>query len=548
VTCTDASSAPVRRQRPRWPSAVSRLGARTGLLAAALLATLGGCRTRIPDDELVVLIETAAQTIDPRYCVGAYDFKLSRLAYAPLVSVDDESIEPKMELAESVRPDGDDRWLVALRDAQFSDGRRVTAADVTYTIEQLRDPVLGSPRMRDRFTADGLERVEIVDDRHLVFHLSHPHAPFITDLDFGIFARPAGAVPLGRDTLPVGAGAFIFVAREGETFRFVCNPHYFGGIPRVRALTVRTIRDDNSRLLALVGGSADLTQNTISPLLVPAVEAQPQLRVVTARSSVYSYLGLNQEDPILKDVRVRRAIAMAIDRAQIVRTKLRGRAVLATGMLPTFHWAYAGPPLVTDPPFDPAAARKLLDEAGYPDPDGDGPLPRMTLVYKTSSNKFRVAMARVIVAMLADVGIAVDLRANEFATFFADIKAGNYQMFSMQIPEIAEPDLYTHFFASSRIPTRERPDAGGNRVRYRNPEVDRLLDQGRRELDRDRRRALYAEVQKILSEDLPVISLWHEDNVVAMRKEVTGYTLLPTAQFSGLARVAKSKAALDSKP
>ncbi len=507
-------------------------------LALSLVLAIAACRTRVPADELVVLTETAAQTVDPRFCVGAYDFKLSRLVFAPLVSVDDEAVEPKMELAESVRPEGDNRWLVALREARFSDGRRVTASDVAYTIEQLRDPEVGS-RLRERFATDGLERVEVVDDHHLVFHLSHPHAPFITDLDFGIFARPLDGKPAGR-ALPIGAGPFVFASREGETFRFVGNAHYFGGTPRVRALTVRTIRDDNSRLLALVGGSADLTQNTISPLLVPAVEAQPELRVQTARSSVYSYLGLNLDDPILRDVRVRRAIAMAIDRAQIVRTKLRGRAVLATGLLPTFHWAYAGPPLVGDIAFDPAGARKLLDEAGYPDPDGAGPLPRMTLVYKTSSNKFRVAIARVIAAMLADVGIEVDLRANEFATFFADVKAGNYQLFSMQIPEIAEPDLYTNFFSERRIPTREHPDAGGNRVRYRRPELDRLLDAGRRELDRDNRRALYAKVQKILAEDLPVISLWHEDNIVAMRKEVSGYTLLPTAQLTALSRVVKA--------
>ena len=508
-----------------------------GLLTVAQ----GGCRgPRAPDDELVVVTETAAQTIDPRYCVGAYDFKLSRLVFAPLVSVDDEAVEPRMELAESVEVDGERRWRVALRDAHFADGRPVTAADVAYTLERLRDRETGSARLRQRFIDDGLERVEIVDDRHLVFHMSHAHAPFVTDLDVGIFARPlAGAPPHGPADPLVGAGAFAFAGREGETFRFVRNEHYFDGVPPIRALTVRTIRDDNSRLLALVGGSADLTQNTISPLLIDAVAAQPALRVETGRSSVYTYLGFNLDDPLLKDVRVRRAIALAIDRAQIVRYKLHDRAALATGMLPAFHWAYAGPPLVRDWAYDPTEARRLLDEAGYPDPDGAGPRPRFTLSYKTSANKFRVALARVIAAMLADVGIEVELRANEFSTFFADLKAGNFQLFSMQIPEIAEPDLYTNFFAASRIPTRDRPDVGGNRMRYRNAEVDRLLDAGRRELDRGRRRAIYADVQRILAAELPVVSLWHEDNVVATRRGVEGFALLPTAQLSGLARVRK---------
>jgi peptide/nickel transport system substrate-binding protein len=501
----------------------------------------GGCQgRRVPADELVVLTEAAAQSLDPRYLVGAYDFKLSRLAFAPLVSVDDERVEPKMELAESVHPEGAHRWVVSLREARFWDGRRVTAQDVVYTMEQLRDPETGSQRLRKRFVDDGLEHIEVVDDRHLVFVLSHPHAPFITDLDFGIFARPAAdAPPRGPRELPIGAGAFIPLGRDGETFHFVRNEFYYGGVPQLRALTVRTIRDDNSRLLALVGGSADLTQNTISPLLLPAVEQQSALKIESGRSSVYSYLGFNLEDPVLRDVRVRRAIALAIDRAQIVRTKLRGHAVLATGMLPTFHWAYAAPPLVRQWGYDPAEARRLLDEAGFPDPDGPGPLPRLTLVYKTSSNKFRVAIARVIAAMLADVGIEIDLRTNEFATFFADIKAGNFQLFSMQIPEIAEPDLYTNFFASDRIPSREHADVGGNRMRYRNTEVDRLLARGRSELDRDRRRAIYAEVQRLLADELPVVSLWHEDNIAAMRREVSGFVVLPTAQLSSLAGVDK---------
>jgi peptide/nickel transport system substrate-binding protein len=220
-----------------------------------------------------------------------------------------------------------------------------------------------------------------------------------------------------------------------------------------------------------------------------------------------------------------------------VERRVHDRAVLATGMLPTFHWAYDGEVERYD--YDPARARQLLDEAGYPDPDGDGPLPRFTLSYKTSSNKFRVAVARILVSMLAEVGIEVELRAYEFATFFADVKKGNFQLFTMQIPEIAEPDLYTNFFASDRVPARDNLDAGANRVRYRSPALDRLLDDGRRELDRGRRKAIYAEVQRLLARELPVVSLWHEDNVVAMRKGVRGFEILPTAQLSSLARVYK---------
>jgi peptide/nickel transport system substrate-binding protein len=400
------------------------------------VAALGCNPARVPNDELVVLIEQPPLSPDPRFSVSSYDFKIGRLLYAPLVSVDNQTVEPKMELAASVRSTDGLRWQIELRPAHFSDGRPVTAADVAWTLDSIRDPKTGS-RLRQRFLDDGLVGLEIVDDLHLVITLSHPHAPFVTDLDFGILARPKDGIEPPKGTLPIGAGAFVLSERTGELWRLRANPYFYGGPPPVRALTFKTIRDDNSRLLALVGGSGDLTQNTISPLLLDAVIAQPRLRVETGRSSVYTYLGLNCEDPILKDVRVRRAIAYAIDRRLIVKTKLRDRALLATGMLPTFHWAYEKD--VEQYDFDPAKAKALLDEAGYPDPDGDGPLMRFTLTYKTSNNRFRVAVAQVLASMLAEVGIGIDLRVNEFATFFADVKKGNFQMFSMQIPEIAEP-------------------------------------------------------------------------------------------------------------
>jgi peptide/nickel transport system substrate-binding protein len=509
-----------------------------GLPLLALVAAACGAG-RVPDNELVVLIEQPPVSIDPRYCLQSSDYKVSRMVYAPLVSTDTQSLEEKMEIAESVVPVGND-WDITLRDGiRFSDGKPVTTDDVAYTFEALLDPSCsGGPcgRFRRTLRESGFERWEIRDARHMTAHLSHAHAPFLPDLNMGLMERPPPGTP--KDAMPRGAGAYIFHERRGETWILERNPYYYGGAPKLERLVFKTIRDDNSRLLALVGGSGDLTQNTISQLLIDAVAEQPRLKVESAPSSVYSYMVLNDEDPILRDVRVRRAIAYAVDRKTIIHTKLHDRAIAATGMLPTFHWAYEKD--VVDYPFDPAKAKKLLDEAGYPDPDGDGPLPRFTLVYKTSSNKLRVAIANVIASMLAEVGIGVDLRVNEFATLFADLKKGNFQISLMQIPEISEPDLYINFFASERIPTRDNLDAGGNRERYRNPEIDRLIIEGRRTLDRPGRKRVYSQIQKIIAREVPVVSLWHEDNIAAMRKNVDGFVMLPTAQLSGLDKVYKT--------
>ncbi|HEU4733342.1 MAG TPA: ABC transporter substrate-binding protein, partial [Kofleriaceae bacterium] len=286
------------------------------------------------------------------------------------------------------------------------------------------------------------------------------------------------------------------------------------------------------------GGSADLIENGVRLDLVAAVRDRPRVHVETSPSVLLTYLMMNNDDKLLADRRVRRALALALDRPAIIAAKLGGLAVPATGLLPPSHWAYCGDVPRWD--HDLAAARQLLDEAGYPDPDGDGPLPRFHLVYKTSADAFRVAIARVIAAQLAEVGIAVEVRSFEFATFFADVKKGAYQLASMQTAEITEPDFYFMYFHSSWIPTPDNPD-GFNRWRYRSAEVDRLTLAGREELGRERRKQIYAEVQRIVAEDVPIIPLWHEDNVVLTNREVEGYQITPNARLIGLRDVSKRR-------
>jgi peptide/nickel transport system substrate-binding protein len=265
--------------------------------------------------------------------------------------------------------------------------------------------------------------------------------------------------------------------------------------------------------------------------LIDDVRDRPRVQIASAPSVLLTYLLLNNTDPLLRDVRVRQAIALAIDRPAIIDAKFGGRAVLATGLLPPGHWAYAA-----DVPHwnrDVARAKRLLDEAGLRDPDGDGPAPRAHLVYKTSSDAFRVTIARVIAAQLADIGFDVEVRSFEFATFFADVKKGSYQLASMQTGEISEPDYYYMYFHSSRIPDAKNPD-GGNRWRYVNADVDRLTEAGRHELDRDKRRAIYGEVQRQVATDVPIVPLWHEDNVVLSNVDVQGYAITPNARLIGL--------------
>lgn len=457
---------------------------------------------------------------DPRYAVSNWDSKLSKLVFPGLTAVDTPSQEPRMELASKATLVEPLTWEVEIRpDAVFSDGTPVMATDVAYTYESMIAP--DSDSLWHKGFAERFSSVLVVGPRTVQFHLKEPLATFLTDLDIGIVSQAHA----------LGAGPYVVDELTTQHALLGINPHFYGAKPKLPHVEIKFVRDASARLLMIVGGSVDLIQNGVRLDLLDDVRERPRVQLQAGASVILSYLMMNNADPVLKDPRVRQAIALAIDRPSIVAAKFGGRAVLATGLLPPGHWAYADD--VVHWTHDVERAKQLLDEAGLRDPDGPGPLPRATIVYKTSSDAFRVSVARVIAAQLADIGLDIEVRSFEFATFFADVKKGTYQMASMQTSEITEPDFYFMYFNSSRIPSKDNPD-GGNRWRYVNPEVDRLTAAGRHELDRDKRRAIYGEVQRLVAADVPIVPLWHEDNVVLSNVDVQGYAMSPNARLGGL--------------
>lgn len=448
------------------------------------------------------------QTADPRYALSNYDTKLSKLIYAGLTAVDTPTGEPRMDLASSITRVDDVTFDVVMADRKFSDGAPVTAGDVKRTFES----VMTSGSLYEQGFKERYVGLDVVDDKHLRIHLSRPVSSLLNDLDFGIIsATDKGAGPYTLRSLGE-QGAEL----DGNPFNPPATPH----------ARIQFVRDQAARSLMLVGGSADLAQNSLRPDVVDDLAAHG-IRVDKAPSTILSYLLINNDDPVLRDVRVRQAIALALDRPAIVHAQLQDRAVLATGWLPPGYWAYN--PDVVHWQRDLPRARALLAAAGKPHPH---------LTYKTSSDAFRIAIAQVIASQLAEAGFDVEVSAFEFATFFADIKRGGYQIATMQSGEV-EPDSFYMHFHSERIPSDANRDAG-NRWRYRNAEVDQLSLAVRAELDPEKRKRVYARIQEILAQDVPVIPLWHEDNVVLASPVVHGYQITPNARFAGLARATKT--------
>ena len=184
---------------------------------------------------------------------------------------------------------------------------------------------------------------------------------------------------------------------------------------------------------------------------------------------------------------------------------------------------------VFDFTHDPAEAARLLDAAGFPDPDGPGPLPRLRLSLKTSTTEVYRLQAAAIQHDLARVGIALEIRSSELQTLLADVLRGNFQMYSLQFVGVTDPDILRLVYHS-----QQAPPAGLNRVRYRNPDVDRLIEEAAGATDTARRRELYAQAQRIIAGDVPYISLWYKTNVAIFQPDIHGVTLSPIADFTFL--------------
>jgi peptide/nickel transport system substrate-binding protein len=429
------------------------------------------------------------------------------------------------DLAQSWAMESPTRWVFRLRSGlRFHDGTPLTALDVKATYDSVLDPAFVSPK-REGLAA--VAAISVPDALTVVFTLRHPFTPFLDATGLGIL--PAALVATGSRAVTVGSGPF----RLGG---FVRDSHVLllaaerppEERPRVPAILIRVIPDDTVRALELVRGDVHLVQNAVDPDMLPWLGRQPHLRVASVPGGTFHYLGLNLRDPHLGNAAVREAIALAIDREALIRHLLEGFATPATGLLSPHHWAYTAD--VVRYPYDPARAAALLDQAGYPDPDGSGPKPRFRLLYKGSTLQVRRRLAEALQAQLGAVGIALDLRAYEWGTLYADIRRGNFQLYALAWVGVSDPDIYYSLFHSRMTPPR-----GNNRGGYVDPLVDLLTETARRATDQADRRRLYAAVQRRVAETLPLIPLWWTPTVVVHARRLRGFEPDPDGNFRSLA-------------
>jgi peptide/nickel transport system substrate-binding protein len=477
-----------------------------------------------------MLIESSPLNLDPRVGTDAQSERIGELIFEGLVSRDDKfELQPRLAASWEI-PDPLTYIFHLRHDVRFHNGLAMTSADVKWTLDSLL-----SGRIRSAKTSAYryVDRVDTPNDFTVIIRLKEPYAALLWNLSDGAM----GVVPRGSgeelSRRPIGTGPFRFVSETPDREVVIArNEQYWEKPAGVERVVFKVVPDATTRALELRKGSADAEINALPGDMIPTLARQPRLVVEQAPGTSYQYLAMNLRDPILKNVLVRQALAYAVDRQQIIHYLWHDMARPANSVLPPQHWAYdAG---AKQYPHDVQKARTMLDAAGYhTGPDGV----RFHLVMKTSTDETTRLLCAVLQQQLREVGIALDIRSYEFATFYADVVKGAFQLYSLRWVggSNQDPDIFENVFDTASFAPKR-----ANRGYYSNPDVDRLISSGRRSVDETKRAATYREIQQILNRDLPYVNLWWADNVLVHTRRLENVHLTPSGNYDFLRDVTLS--------
>jgi len=519
-----------RTRRLRGAPFMKLLYLTASLLAAILLTS--ACRRQ--GGVFVIALSDPIRTIDP---IGAASTEAAPervrvLIFNSLVKKD-EKFDYVPELASKIdRSEDGLSFTFALRDGvTFHDGRPFTSADAKYTIDTLLASDFGksasffapstNAAAKSAKGPSYVSSVEASDPHTLIIRLTAEWTGLLSNL-VAIPMIPKDSYE-SQKTHPLGTGPFKFKSYDSsqQVVDVEANPKYWDGPPGIPALRVRVISDMNALQAELRAGRVDMAPlpTSLSPDAVNSFKQDQNLQVLQFPGSNLNLLTFNVSAPPLNDARVRRAICYTIDRETMISKLLLGQGKIAHSILPEESWAFTEG---TTYHYDPAEAKKLLDEAGFHDPDGDGPQMRFSkpLVFRiigssTSAREY----AGVIQNYLKEVGVPITIEAVESTTHFTEIRRGNFEIaYGQWVGGNQDPIFYKDLFATSEIPTETR--ASKNRSRYRNVALDPLLEEAVKTWDRQKAVSLYTKIQQVVSNDAPIFPLWYQANMVIAKKSV----------------------------
>ncbi len=430
---------------------------------------------------------------------------------------------------------------------KFHNGKALTAQDVKYTFDALlqaggakagsffdsvadeTDPEKKKTRRVSHFS----EPVAAPDARTVVFKVTRP--ALVNQLLSNLVAIPV--IPEGsveqQKTAPLGTGPFRFVSFD-QVSSFVeleAFPEYWEGAPKVQKLNVKTVQDANSLQNELLSGGVDVAPNptTLSPDAMNILSQAPELKVERFPGSNIQYLSFNTSTAPFNNVKLRQAVAYAVNREKIVSELFSNQAKIAYSILPEESWAYNAGTKYT---FDPEKAKQLLQESGY---NGS----EVTFRYASGSESIN-QYAQVMQDSLRGIGLNVKLERLDPQTVLESLKNGQFQMHTgIWVGGNQDPIFLRDLFASTDFP--ERKTNGRNRARYSNADFDRLIEEAVNTVDKSRARQLYAEAQSIISRDVPLLPLWYPASTVISTNRIGNVKINPSGDWSFMKDVTVEK-------
>ncbi len=474
------------------------------LFAAVLL--FSACQPSKPavqNNTLHMIVSVAPESLDPRWATSQVSQQISRLIYAPLFIIGDDLLPVPYLAQEAIQKDPVTYQIVLRPGLKFHNGEPLDAKDVVYTFKNTGLSEIKAP----------IESILARSKYGVEFKLKTPYAPFLSDL------AGMGIVSQKYET---GSGPYQFKNYNSatETWNLEAFANWFEGKPEIQTIEIRVVRDGNARLLELIKGKADFASGIIKPFQLPALKKyRDQIRVEKTPGLDYAYLAMNLRKPPLSDIRVRQAIAMALNIDPILEAKFNGMASRSTGMLPAGHWAKDAN--LEPPRYDPERAKKLLQQTGYKLP--------LKLTLLTGTDRFRQSIALVYQHQLKQVGIHLEIRVQDWAVIYQNMKEGRFDLYSAIWTPVVEPNLFDWVFHSSRIPGADK--AGGNRGAYIDPELDKLIEKAQITSNLENRRVLYGQIERRLLQTLPYIPLWFEDNITVTSRDLVDFVPTRTCSF-----------------
>lgn len=491
----------------------------TGLVAALLLSATacgGGESVDVDGDgggggegggaggELVAAIAAEPDQLDPHKTTAYASFQVLENVFDTLVQPD-ENLDMGPALAESWKTSEDQlTWTFTLREGvTFHNGDPFTADDVVYSYERIMDEELSNA-----YRFDAVKSVTAVDDRTVEITLSRPTPNLLAQIGgFKGMAivnqENAESGDITRN--PVGTGPFKMENyASGDSITLTANEDYWGGAPGLSSVRYTFVSEPTVALANLQSGEVHWTDN-LPPQQVESLADGDEIEIGRTPSNDYWYFATNQAREPFDDPRVRQALAWAIDREAITEAAKFGLATVNQTAIPeTSKWYFDYAPYEQDPD----RARQLLSEAGVENLTMD--------IMVTNEFPETIQAAQVMASQLSDVGVKLNIRTEDFATWLDEQSKGNFDAFMLGwLGNIDPSDFYY---------SQHHSEGGNNYQKYSNPEVDRLLDQGRIETDEDARKELYDQAAKLIVDDASYTYLYNPDVVQGWTPELEGYT------------------------